>query len=446
LPAGDGPACFERTSNSLLTATTAGIFRWPFSFTPDEKGERLRIGPPEKLGWTKRRTRSQDERTLAALQQGRVLSPDGRWAATGSWHSDGPKVWDGPTGKLVRHLTTEDDTGVCFSPDGKWLVTGSQKEYVLWEVGSWKRGTTIVRKQGYVRGLMTFSPDSKLLALRNSHWDAQLIDPRTGRQLATLPNSESASVDYLAFSPDGSQLEIVTHSLGLRRGTSRHPELQVLDLRALRRQLAEMGLDWDMPPYPPTPASTPLGQGREGRWPGKPLRVQLELSEFLDRERYSLAIAFSPFNSEAYYRRGLAYARFHQWDQAYTDFRMAVTLQPDHAEARYHLGLFIALSNWKNAFADYARILVAMPARAQYLHALARLGSGDQDGYRRVCAETLECFGQTEDAVEANYVAWTSVLAAKAVRDLEQPVRLAARALEVDAPDDAFAVTLGAAL
>jgi serine/threonine protein kinase/WD40 repeat protein/tetratricopeptide (TPR) repeat protein len=445
LPAGDGPACFERTSNSLLTATTAGTFRWPLSFAPDEKGERLRIGPPEKLGWTKRRAISQDERTLAALQQGRVLSPDGRWAATGSWHSDGPKVWDARTGKLVRHLTTE-DASVCFSPDDKWLVTGSQKEYVLWEVGSWKRGTKIVRKQGYVGGIMAFSPDSKLLAIGNSRWDLQLIDPRTGRQLATLPNSESASVDYLAFSPDGSQLEIVTHSQELRRGTSRHPELHVLDVRALRRQLGEMGLDWDMPPFPPTPASTPPGQGREGRRPGKPLRVQLELGEFLDRERYSLAIAFSPFNSEAYYRRGLAYARFHQWDQAYADFQMAIALQPDHAEALYQLGLFVAFNKWKAAFADYARVVVTMPARAQYLHALARLGSGDRSGYRRVCAETLERFARTTNAEAANFVAWVCVLGPEAVRDLEEAVRLAARAASADPKNDAYQVTLGAAL
>jgi WD40 repeat protein/tetratricopeptide (TPR) repeat protein len=446
LPAGSGPACFERNGNSLLTATTAGIFRWPLSFAADEQGERVRIGPPEKLGWTKGRARGQDERTLAALQQGRRLSPDGRWAATASWRSDGAKVWDARTGKLVRRLTTEDGISVCFSPDGKWLVTGSRKEYVLWEVGSWKVSKKIVRKQGYVFGIMAFSPDSKLLAIRNSHWDVQLIDPRTGRQLATLPNPESPTVDYLAFSPDGSRLAIVTHSQKLIRGTSRHTELHVLDLRALRRQLAEMGLDWNLPPYPPTPALAPLGEGRDGRRPGKLMQVQLDLGEFLDREKYSLVIAFFPFHAEAYYRRGLAYARFHQWDRAYADFQMAVTLKPDHAEARYQLGLFVALSRWKGAFADYARALVPIPARAQYLDALARLGSGDRDGYRRVCAETLERFGQTEDAVAANYVAWASVLAAGAVRDLDQPIRLAARALDADPKKDAYAVTLGATL
>jgi serine/threonine protein kinase/WD40 repeat protein/tetratricopeptide (TPR) repeat protein len=438
LPAGDGSACFERTRNRLLTATTVGIFRWPVSYTANEKGEKVRIGPPEKLGWTTGRASGRDVQTLAALQQGRALSPDGRWAATGSWWNSpwtgGPKVWEARTGKLVRHLTSEDMTSVCFSPDGKWLVTGSPKEYVLWEAGSWKKILTIVRKQGQSFGVVAFSPDSKLLAITNSLSDAQLIDPRTGRQLATLPNLDSQNIDFLAFSPDGSRLEIVTHAA----------ELHVLDLRALRRQLAEMGLDWDMPPYPPTPALTRLGQRREGAGGPQPLQVQLDLGEFLDREKYSAVLAFFPFHGEAYYRRGLAYARFHQWDEAYADSRMAVALQPDHAEARYQLGLFTALLKWKGAFTDYVRVVVSVPARAHYVHALARLGSGDRDGYRRVCAEALERFGRTENVEAANYVAWTCVLGPEAVHDLEQAVRLAAQALDAD-PQDAYAVTLGAA-
>jgi serine/threonine protein kinase/WD40 repeat protein/tetratricopeptide (TPR) repeat protein len=441
LPAGDGSACFERTSNHLLTATTVGIFRWPVSFTTDEKGEKVRIGPPEKLGWTTGRASGRDVQTLAALQQGRALSPDGRWAATGSWWNspwrDGPKVWDARTGKVVRHLTTEDMTSVCFSPDGKWLVTGSPTEYVLWEAGSWKRIITIVRKQGGRSfGAMAFSPDSKLLAIKNSLSDGQLIDPRTGRQLATLPDLNFHNIDLLAFSPDGSRLEMVTDSA----------ELHVLDLRALRRQLAAMGLDWDMPPYPPTHASASLGLESEGRRPGKPLRVRLELGEFLDRERYSLILAFFPFHAEAYYRRGLAYARFHQWKQAYADFRMAVALKPHHAEARFQLGRFIALSRWEGAFAGYARALGPNPAFAHYLEALARLGSGDRSGYRRVCAEALERFARAEDMQEANFAVWAAVLSPDAVRDPDQPVRLAARALEADPQNDAYPVTLGAAL
>jgi WD40 repeat protein/tetratricopeptide (TPR) repeat protein len=434
LPAGDGLASFERDRNSLLTATTAGIFHWPLCFAADEKGDRVRIGPPENLGSTKARARGPDEQTLAALQQGRYLSPDGRWFATNSWHGgDGPKVYDARTGKLVRHLTTEDATNVLFSPDGKWLVTGTQEEYILWEAGSWKKILTIGRKQGHSYGIMAFSPDSKVLAITNSGSDAQLLDPRTGRRLATLPSPDAQAIDYLAFSPDGSQLQIAT--------TAFH----VVDLGALRRQLAAISLDWDLPPYPPPPASTSVGQEGEGRRRGKPLRVQLNLGEFLDRQRYSLVLAFFPFHAEVYYRRGLAYARFHQWDEAYADFRMAIALQPDHAEAHYQLGRFTALLKWKGAFADYARVVVTIPARAQYVNGLARLGSGDRSGYRRVCAETLERFGRTENAEAANYAAWACVLGPEAVRELEQPVRLAARALDAD-PQDAYAVTLGAAL
>jgi tetratricopeptide (TPR) repeat protein len=249
----------------------------------------------------------------------------------------------------------------------------------------------------------------------------------------------------LAFSADGSRLAIVTTSLDPERSKSRHSELRLVDLRALRRRLAGMGLDWDLPPYPPTPALFPLRRGGDDAGQQKPLRVQLHLGELLDGERYSLVLAFFPFHADAYYRRGLAYARFHQWDQAHADFRMAVALQPDHAEGRYQLGRFIALLKWKEAFADYAGVLLSNPSRAQYLHALARLGSGDRDGYRRVCAETVERYAPIQDAEAANYAAWACVLAPEAVCDLEQPVRLAASPQAAD-PKDAYAVTLGAAI
>jgi serine/threonine protein kinase/WD40 repeat protein/tetratricopeptide (TPR) repeat protein len=445
LPAGNGPAFFERKANSFLTATCVGIFRWPLSFAADEKGETVRVGPPEKLARTKEPAGGQEERTLAALRHGRVLSPDGRWVATGSWHGDGAKVWDAHTGKLLRHLTP-DDASACFSPDGKRLVTGSKKEYILWEVPSWKRGATIIRKQGYVHGVMAFAPDSKLLAVANSQWDVQLIDPRTGRQVATLPNSESQQVNYLGFNADGTRLAMVTTALDPGRGTSRHHELRLLELRALRRRLAEMGLDWHLPPYPPAPALTPLRPGSDEARERKPLRVRLELGEFLDRERYSLVLAFFPFHAEAYYRRGLVHARFHQWDEAYADFKMAVALKRDHAQARHQLGPFVALARWDGAFADYARVLVSIPARAHYLYALARLGSGDRSGYRRVCAGMLERFTPTEDSQAANYVAWACVLGPGAVCDLGQLVRLAARALDADPRNDTYPVTLGAAL
>jgi hypothetical protein len=43
------------------------------------------------------------------------------------------------------------------------------------------------------------------------------------------------------LSPDGSRLVLTTND---------GPAVHVWDLRAIRRQLGEMGLDWDAPAYP----------------------------------------------------------------------------------------------------------------------------------------------------------------------------------------------------
>jgi hypothetical protein len=75
----------------------------------------------------------------------------------------------------------------------------------------------------------------------------QLIEPATGRQVATLPNPESRWVNCLAFSPDGSRLAVSTSPTGPEEEEA---ELRLFDLRVIRQQLAEMGLDWDLPPYP----------------------------------------------------------------------------------------------------------------------------------------------------------------------------------------------------
>ncbi|MCU0960844.1 MAG: hypothetical protein MUF48_12135 [Pirellulaceae bacterium] len=49
---------------------------------------------------------------------------------------------------------------------------------------------------------------------------------------------------WLCFSPDETQLAAAAET----------GHIQLWDLRAIRTQLADMGLDWDLPPYPPAPA------------------------------------------------------------------------------------------------------------------------------------------------------------------------------------------------
>jgi WD40 repeat protein len=58
-------------------------------------------------------------------------------------------------------------------------------------------------------------------------------------------------VSALAFSPSGTQLAVATEG----------HVIQLWDLRRLRQQLAALKLDWDQPPFPPSPealAASPL--------------------------------------------------------------------------------------------------------------------------------------------------------------------------------------------
>jgi tetratricopeptide (TPR) repeat protein len=109
-------------------------------------------------------------------------------------------------------------------------------------------------------GTLTFSPDSKLLAVETGYGVVRLVDPDSGREYARLedPNQDSVS-QGMSFTPDGSQLVTTSND---------SYSVHVWDLRAIRTQLAKMGLDWDLPSYPPT-------QRIDNR---QPLQIQIDSS------------------------------------------------------------------------------------------------------------------------------------------------------------------------
>jgi WD40 repeat protein len=259
---------FEPDS-SLLTYGMGGLWRWPVKPNPASPGL-LQVGPPQALlsaGEAATFGSSRDGQVIAAGELGRgsvvvlhadrldrpvrlvhggdvwdaAVSPDGRFVATGCQRAPAVKVWEADTGKLVRVLLPQ-RPGCCvlFSPDGRWLATTSTSEghLYLWSVGSWQDA---IRIGGAGAARSTFSPDGKLLAVDDGQGAIRLIDPDTGRDYARLedPNQDRGGV--LSFSPDGTQLISSTHD---------SQSIHVWDLRAIRRQLAEMGLDWDLPPYP----------------------------------------------------------------------------------------------------------------------------------------------------------------------------------------------------
>jgi WD40 repeat protein len=174
-----------------------------------------------------------------------AISPDGRWAATGSWNTPFVKIWDARSGEPLRTLPMPNRTTVAFSPDGRWLAT-STTEYQLWEVGSWQRkGLPIPGNPVAQFNFTAFSPDSRVMARTMEGNRIQLSEVLTAKPLATLEAPGLTVVSTFQFSPDGTHLAAL-----LQDG-----HLQLWDLRLIRHELKEMRLDWDLPAYAPVPES-----------------------------------------------------------------------------------------------------------------------------------------------------------------------------------------------
>lgn len=169
------------------------------------------------------------------------ISPDGKWAACGSWKTAHWSAWDTQSGEeVVRRETRLDGAGVNFSPDGKWLVVREADEVNFVRVSDWKKQFTLRRDQpGFAN--VAISPDMKLLAI-SEMTHVKLYDFSSRQLLALLrgPNdvqlsSSHPSAAAICFSPDCKLLAIGTYQ----------DIIQLWDLRLLRERLLQLGLDWD---------------------------------------------------------------------------------------------------------------------------------------------------------------------------------------------------------
>jgi WD40 repeat protein len=173
---------------------------------------------------------------LKAPVQHITMHPEGRWAATSS---RGVDVWDTTQGKHVTTLVPGQEGCACwFSPDGKRLAIRTSQVCGVWKVGSWERLFTL---QADLFQGMSFSPDGSLLAVATGQGIVLLLDAATGREYARLEDPCGHHGHQLCFSPGGTMLVVC--------GSAMH----AWDLRAVRRELRPLGLDWDLPPYPPDP-------------------------------------------------------------------------------------------------------------------------------------------------------------------------------------------------
>jgi serine/threonine protein kinase/WD40 repeat protein len=260
---------FTPDGSALVSlATNQTIVSWPIRVSVENGTNRIAVGPPTPLRSgpavaghpTNRMLQMVRDRAFlfdaASLTIERILttpsgffsgtlSPDGRYCAT--WRRDTGivDVWDAGDGRHLATPSQENSNGVGFSPDSRWLVTSTAREYTVWEFGSWVRRRTIPRSEaGGTFGKVAFTPDGQVMALSRGRGEVDLFDATTFELLARLEPQAITPVSSLDFSADGAQLAV---------GTTANT-IYLWDLRLVRRQLAELGLDWDAPPLPPAPS------------------------------------------------------------------------------------------------------------------------------------------------------------------------------------------------
>jgi WD40 repeat protein len=177
-------------------------------------------------------------RRFACDPGARVLdvSPNGRLVAVAIWHARGTGIWDIGSGECVATLPTHSLGFAAFSPDNRRLVTGDSEALRVWDCATWNQ--TAAAAGGC--GQPTFSPDASYIAavIGNA---IRLYDSNGLLELCTLDPPVRFTSTGLDISPDGASIVQMSNRSGIGC---------IWDLRRIREHLAEVGLDWDLPPYP----------------------------------------------------------------------------------------------------------------------------------------------------------------------------------------------------
>jgi serine/threonine protein kinase/WD40 repeat protein len=188
-------------------------------------------------GWILHPDRPDEPRRVAAGQNvgDAAVSPDGRWVAFGVFNEN-VRVFEAATGRPAWQ-SPGGGHRCLFTPDSRWLLTETDggRPY---STDTWTAGPRL----GPGR-LDACSADGRTAVLALMEGAFRLVEIETGRELARLEDPDHYA-GLSALTPDGTRLVALARD-GIR----------IWDLRAIRGGLADLGLDWDAPPFPPATAA-----------------------------------------------------------------------------------------------------------------------------------------------------------------------------------------------
>jgi eukaryotic-like serine/threonine-protein kinase len=381
--------CLFEESGDLLTTGDLGALRWPFQL--DQSRGVFQVGPPGRLALPPSHCDIAEDRSGTVVAQayhghaqivtpgraftvgplndvrGLAVSPDGEWIATSSHSTGHVHLWHTSDGTEAFKLPIDFGGRVRFSSDGQWLLTGATP-CRLWAVGTWREARQI-GGEGYC-----FSADSRLLAVLDASKIIHLVESATGRTLARLESPDLCAAEVANFSPDGSRLVVTTPD---------GPAVHVWDLRAIRKHLTEMGLDFDAPPYSDEEAAD------RSRQPLPPLRVD-----------YGPPRVTAPRDTELR--------------------RRAISMGTELA----------GRGQWEAAAAEFARAFADTPPNEPWLcfeYAIVLMAVADAQGYRSTCQYMLATLGKTKDLIWLQFTAHACVLASGPPAEANEALRLAER-------------------
>jgi hypothetical protein len=415
------------------------------------------------------------------------VSPDGRWVVTGShWPDDSGvkyKVWQADTGRLVANLPTSEVTSFAgFSPDSRWLYV-SGKEYRRLEIASltrtplqpaapaapdrpaWQEGwrSERIRTRGH------FSPDNRLAAFGSNEGSIRLVLVETDEEIAQLPAPEVGHLGPSGFSPDGTLLMARGQETGA---------LYVFDLRRIRTQLAELGLDWDLPSYPPRPedsnpvlapplqvelvgAEAASSAAKMAEYETRKLIARLERNprdvdahyllgvRLLDAGKprtahahLSTALGFCPDLDLGYYHRARASVRLGRWQEVVADTSRCLRKYPFDSNARrLRVDAYRVLNRYDEVVADLTVLIKAYPLGNAALYELrascyAALGKPE-----RAKADRDQAIKRGGGALTRNNQAWHLVTGPAGQRDPVKALQLIQEAVKATVTRRKFAST-----
>jgi WD40 repeat protein len=375
-----------------------------------------------------------------------ILSGDGGYLGL-SENQEGQmtvKVFDLATGsELFADSRLGPAAALALADRARLLAFSSGARVLVHEPRS-GRQVAVLANHGAAVADLTMSPSGQLLAATSPEdGTVSLWDTGAGSEPLVVLRSDAKQLARVALSPTGRWLAA---------GDSDRGQVLLWDLHEARRRLAAAGLDWSAAPLPEAPAPTE-GDGAALQAAAQDHHLHGRYGEAL--AAYDKALSRDGSQAAVYRDRAEALLQLARTAEALADFDKARALAPDLPlganvfEACRRLGRSHAeRGEWDAAGEAFGRAIelgASWPIFWEH-QALAHLGAGDAEGYRRVCDSVLRRFGRSDDPDLANSVAWTCVLAPNAVTDPGRPVALAEAAVGADPRNRDYLNTLGAAL